>query len=365
MRLLNLAAAAVLAMTMFASQASAQPLRDELPAPPGGDAARETGFLGLYADDPEIPGKGVVVTSVHAGGPAEAAGIKKGDLVAAVEGKPIATVDEMQEAIGAAPVGKKLKVEVIRGGRHIVHTITLTRRPAAAPADDPRLPLETPVRPAVPGPAVPGPGTVPLDVGTRATLGVRLLPLTDEARLKYSIVARSGAVIEAIREGSPADKFGLPLGGVIFSFDGRRIDSPDQVVDALRATRPGDEVEIGYYQGDRMFRKLVRLSPAAAPAAADSPLVAPSGVPGAKPLPGLSGLSERPGVKKLEGLLDRLLPPAAGPGPAPDADLTVPRAAEDRREVTELRSEIELLKAEIARLTKRLADVETRLPEKK
>lgn len=363
MRHLHFSTAAALVLVLFAARpAAAQPLRDDVPPPPKSEPASETGFLGLFADDPETPGKGVVITSVHAGGPAEAAGIRKGDIVAAINGKLVATVDEMEAAIGAVTIGKEVKIEVIRGGRHIVNKVTVARRPVQR-AERPVVesPLETPVRPVPPVA-----GGVPLDIGSRATLGVRLLPLTDDARRKYGIVGKSGAVIETIRDGSAADKFGLPLGGVIFSLDGRRIEGPDDVVNALRTMRPGDEVEIGYYQGDRMFRKLVRLAPATPSAPVDSPLLAPPAEPEPKVPPGLPGLGDRPGIKKLEGLLDRLLPPPGVAGAAvgsPSADLTAPRPAEDRREVTELRSEIELLKAEISRLNKRLAEIEGRLPD--
>lgn len=351
-----LALVSALALILLAaSLATAQPLRDDLPPPPGGDAPRDAGFLGLVADDVEPPGKGVEVISVHPAGPAETAGIRKGDVIAAIDGKIVASLDEVAAAIEGVPVGKKLKIEVIRAKRHVVYTVTATRRPTESrKLTDPEPALELPSRTLPPTASPPKP-----DLGDRASLGVRLLPLTDEIRRKYGITALRGAVIEGIREGSPADKFGLPLGGVIFSFDGRRIDAPDEVVAALRGARPGDEVEIGYYQGDRMFRKLVRLSPAVPAVPADSPLGAPS------PTTGAPGLADRPAVKKIEGLLDRLLPPAGGvaPGAAPATDLVLPKPAEDRTEIVELRSEIELLKAEIARLNRKVTELEKRLPE--
>jgi S1-C subfamily serine protease len=375
MRLHHFAApVALLAALLAVLPAAAQPsldeidkrLREELPAPPGGDAPpRDSGFLGLFADDAETPGKGVEVISVHPGGPAEAAGIKRGDLIVAIDGKPIARIDDMATAVGAAVVGKRLRIEVDRAGKRSAHVLTVARRPAEAPKlteDD--LPLEAPSRPVplVEPPLKPGVPRVPTGLGERASLGVRLLPVTEEAARRYGLTVRRGAVIEAIREGSAADKFTLPLGGVIVSFDGRPIDSPDDLVAALRAARPGDEVEIGYYQKDKLFRKTVRLAPATPAAPTDLPLPGALTDPdlGPRVVPGVPGLVDRPAVKKIEGLLDRLLPAAPDPALREPA---LPRA-DDRREVTELRTEVELLKAEVTRLTRKLAELEARLGEK-
>ena len=64
-----------------------------------------------------------------------------------------------------------------------------------------------------------------------------------------------GAVITQIREGSPAARAGLPLGGVIVSVNGNRVKSANAIVELIQAFRPGDEVELTYYEADRVGRK--------------------------------------------------------------------------------------------------------------
>jgi len=141
-----------------------------------------------------------------------------------------------------------------------------------------------------------------------ATLGITVVPLTEEARTVYRVsAARRGAVIASIRPGSPADRSGLPIGGVIVSVDGRRIDSADDLVASIRAARPGQEVELTYYEGDRLSRKTVRLAPAAGIAPAAPPREGPLGY-GTGPGTG----SDRPLLSRVERTLDSLAGGARG-----------------------------------------------------
>jgi putative serine protease PepD len=54
----------------------------------------------------------------------------------------------------------------------------------------------------------------------------------------------SGAAIQEAISGGPARAAGLRAGDVIVRIDGRSVDEPDDVSDAVAARRPGDEVEV-------------------------------------------------------------------------------------------------------------------------
>jgi serine protease Do len=57
---------------------------------------------------------GVVVNNVEPGSPAEQAGLKRGDVITSVNGKPISSGDELVAIVSDTEVGKKLKVEALR-----------------------------------------------------------------------------------------------------------------------------------------------------------------------------------------------------------------------------------------------------------
>ena len=56
--------------------------------------------------------------------------------------------------------------------------------------------------------------------------------------------APRGAAIQAVHPGGPAEREGLRAGDVIVGIDGRSVDEPEDVSDAVSAHRPGDEIEV-------------------------------------------------------------------------------------------------------------------------
>jgi putative serine protease PepD len=56
--------------------------------------------------------------------------------------------------------------------------------------------------------------------------------------------APRGAAIQAVLPGGPAEREGLRAGDVIVGIDGRDVDEPEDVSDAVSAHRPGDEIEV-------------------------------------------------------------------------------------------------------------------------
>jgi serine protease Do len=79
---------------------------------------------------------GILVRAVEDGGPAASAGIRQGDLVVAVAGTPVTTVDELAAALAAALSGAgagPVELALVRGVEDLTISVTLST-PEAPPA---------------------------------------------------------------------------------------------------------------------------------------------------------------------------------------------------------------------------------------
>jgi S1-C subfamily serine protease len=61
--------------------------------------------------------RGVAVRSVVRGSPAVAAGVREGDVVVSLGGKPVATVADLHRLLDSRAIGEDLPLEVLRGGK--------------------------------------------------------------------------------------------------------------------------------------------------------------------------------------------------------------------------------------------------------
>jgi S1-C subfamily serine protease len=74
----------------------------------------------------------VEVLSVTSGGPAAQGGMRKGDLIVAMNGTAITTVDLLQKFLADTPIGKPVKVSVLRVQERLEIDVT----PAEAGRDE-------------------------------------------------------------------------------------------------------------------------------------------------------------------------------------------------------------------------------------
>jgi len=68
---------------------------------------------------------GLLISDVEDGSPAEAAGIREGDLIVEAGGEPVATFDDLSAALGRADKGGVLVVRVLRGADEVEVSVTL------------------------------------------------------------------------------------------------------------------------------------------------------------------------------------------------------------------------------------------------
>lgn len=129
-------AATALPAQVFGQLAFADDAEESVPA---GDAERDHTDYWIGVRCVEVPellraqldlaaGQGVLIDDVVADGPAERAGLKAYDVIAAVDGKPMNDPRSLAEAVSRAG-GRELKIEYVRAG----HKQTLTVKPAARP----------------------------------------------------------------------------------------------------------------------------------------------------------------------------------------------------------------------------------------
>jgi serine protease Do len=69
------------------------------------------------------------VTEVLGGGPASAAGVEVGDLLVAVNGKPVPDYAAVRPALGAYAPGKSVTLRVLRGEGYLDLAVTLPDSP--------------------------------------------------------------------------------------------------------------------------------------------------------------------------------------------------------------------------------------------
>jgi serine protease Do len=72
--------------------------------------------------------KGVLVTQVFPGDPADRAGLKVKDVITSVGGKPVASGRELSAAVASMPVGKDVPVKILRDGKEQNLTVQISER---------------------------------------------------------------------------------------------------------------------------------------------------------------------------------------------------------------------------------------------
>jgi len=72
---------------------------------------------------------GVLVVAISNGGPADAAGLRVGDVVLKLDGSPTASVDAVHKLLARDKIGRKVALDVLRDGLLVKLSLTVTERP--------------------------------------------------------------------------------------------------------------------------------------------------------------------------------------------------------------------------------------------
>ncbi len=141
---------------------------------------------------------GALVSDVFKGDPADQAGIKVGDIITEINGKPIKDTHELLLTIAALQVGQKMNIKAIRDGKEMTFRVTVAERKDNV--------------------------AVTAEKSEKGHFGISAQEITPEIARQLGIKSE-GVIITDIQEGSPADEVGMQPQDIIVQVNRVKVSS--------------------------------------------------------------------------------------------------------------------------------------------
>ena len=179
--------------------------------------------------------QGALVSQVMAGGPAEKAGLKAGDVILEFAGKPVKTPSELQNTVAWVEPGTKADVVIMRGGKRQTLKVTIETRPAQPEA------LAAPGAPAV-----------------LKDLGIEVSNVTPEAAQQFGYKPGQGVLITDVEAGGLGSAAGLRAGMLIIQVAGHKVTSVAELREAMAKADVAKGIPLLVRAGDRQMFVLLK-----------------------------------------------------------------------------------------------------------
>ena len=197
----------------------------------------ERGWLGMTVV--EEPGKhSAQVIDVYPGGPAAAAGLRAGDRVTTINGRPVDSYLQLLRKISLLAPGTLVRMGVQRGSAAREFTARVAERPVRPPT-------------ASPEEGDPGAG---LDA-----LGLAVSDLDADAARRLGARSPFGAWVVQVTPGSPSAKAGVKVGDVVVEAAGQRVASVESLRVALLQRPAGPRLALEVERTGKPRRLVVEL----------------------------------------------------------------------------------------------------------
>ena len=177
---------------------------------------------------------GALVGEVAPGGPADAAGIKRGDVIVSFDGNEIKKIGELPRIVAETPAGKTVNMKVIRDSKELSLTVKVAEMPSGKSPAAGQLSPE----------------------GFGLTVENITPQLMSELRLKDT----SGVVVANVQPGSLADDAGMQVGDVIREVNRMPIKDLNDYNSAIRKSGRNKPVLFLVKRGAQTFYVTIQIS---------------------------------------------------------------------------------------------------------
>ena len=168
---------------------------------------------------------GIVVEDVVPGGPADKAGLLRGDVITKIEDLAVETGDDLVTKIASTPVGQQLRIAFMRDRKPMETRVGIEERTRVFPQLVSGIEREAPGEPG------------------GARLGLSLEEINSATARRLGLEAdQTGLLVRDVEPSSFSDEIGLQRGDVIIEFNHRRVTTLSEFNALQRALSPGGDV---------------------------------------------------------------------------------------------------------------------------
>jgi serine protease Do len=163
---------------------------------------------------------GVVVFAIPHDGPAAKSALKPSDVIAAVDGRPVASPQQLKNEIRGKKVGSVVNLSVYRlAANRTVTNLIVKVRPEAWPDQD--MPVIAKKQPAREEKA--------------RIFGLTVEAITKDLLEQFSVERTEGVIVTEVESNSAAEKKGLKPGDIITEVNQKAVRTPKEFREALKA----------------------------------------------------------------------------------------------------------------------------------
>jgi serine protease Do len=162
--------------------------------------------------------KGALVADVTKGGPADSAGLKRGDVIVKFNGQEVSEVHNLPTLVAGVEPGKDVPLTVKRDGKEQTLQVKVGKMPA-----------EKPERAEAPEPAE-----------QQGKWGLALRELDAQTAQRLGVTASDGVLVAAVQPDSPAEQAGVRQGDVILEVNKQKVSSVKEAQSAVQKDTDGN-----------------------------------------------------------------------------------------------------------------------------
>jgi serine protease Do len=162
--------------------------------------------------------KGALVSEVVEGSPADKAGVKRGDVITAFNGKEIKDSHELASTVAVTPIDKEVSLRVVRDGKEIALRVTVAR-------------LDSKEQ-----------GNAPAEMASQGKWGLQLQDLTPELRQQLGAKSEHGVVVADVQPGSPAHNASIQRGDVILEVNHEAVKGVSDMKEKIEKSHSKDSL---------------------------------------------------------------------------------------------------------------------------